>query len=53
MTMARQSKAVHKQQNIVRGTAQVSSDQLDLEALNFRKHSKCVDKFEKAADRKC
>ena len=50
--MARQSEAVHKQQDIVRGTAQDSSDQLDLEALNSRKHSKRTNKSEKAAGKK-
>ena len=38
-TMACQSEAVHKQQGIVRGTTQDSSETLDLEALNFKKHS--------------
>jgi len=36
--MARQGEAVHKQQGIVRGTAQDSSETLELEALNFKKH---------------
>ena len=34
------SEAVHKQQGIVRGTAQDSSEPLGLEMLNCRKHSK-------------
>jgi len=52
VTMARQSEAVHKQQDIVRGTAQDSSESLDLEALNSRKHSKRTNKSEKAAGKK-
>ena len=50
--MARQSKAVHKQQGIVRGTAQDSREPLDLEVLNSRKHYKRVQKSEKAAGKK-
>jgi len=38
--MARQSEEVHKQEDIVRGTVQDSSESLDLEVLNSRKHSK-------------